>query len=287
LAANRNRWPVGANTAIEGSGLIDAIRTIRDLGFPAIEFHTMGTPGPVRGKYPGFPFDQLSAEWRARIREELRPFRHLTAHLPYTGLNYMVSERDARQVEIAMEGAAHFGATLAVLHPQPVDSLDSIWPQYLDRFRRWGDRARALGLTLGLETGFPRSIRDYVRLIREIDHPQVGATVDVGHQRRYEELLSRVKPMDRATPDGIRAYNDTTIAIVEQLGAKVLHFHVHDIDPPTWDEHKPLVHGFVDYPRLFATLDKIGYRGILMLEIGGPASELPGHLKDAKKKLEG
>ena len=30
--------------------------------------------------------------------------------------------------------------------------------------------------------------------------------------------------------------------------------HVHDIEPDTWAEHKPLVHGFVDYPRLVAKL---------------------------------
>ncbi|MBI1788914.1 MAG: sugar phosphate isomerase/epimerase [Acidobacteria bacterium] len=274
-------WPLGANTAIEGYGLLDAIHTVKRLGFSALEFHTMGVPEPTPGRFPGFQFDRLDDGQRRLIRRALSGFRHLTAHLPYTGLDYMASEADARTVEIAMDGAAFFGARLAVLHPQPV----TLSPRYLARFRQWGDRARGLGLRLGLETGYPRSVREFVSLIREIDHSHVGATIDVGHQRRYAELIAKVKPEDRATPEGIRAYNDTTLAIVEQLVEKVFHFHVHDIDPPTWDEHKPLIHGFVDYPRLFAALRRIRYQGVLVLEIGGPAAEIPGHLRDAKQKL--
>ena len=50
--------------------------------------------------------------------------------------------------------------------------------------------------------------------------------------------------------------------------------HVHDIDPATWREHLPLGTNFVDYPRLFAVLEKLGYRGHLLLEIAGKAEEM-------------
>jgi sugar phosphate isomerase/epimerase len=95
-----------------------------------------------------------------------------------------------------------------------------------------------------------------------------------------------VKPADRATAEGIRAYNDTTLAIAEQLGSKVWHWHVHDIDPATWKEHKPLVHDFVDYPRLYQHLRRVNYQGVLLLEIGAPPEEMPAHLRDAKRILE-
>jgi sugar phosphate isomerase/epimerase len=286
-AAARPRWELGANTAIDGYSLADAIRTVRELGFTAIEVHPMGEPQASPGKFPGFQFDRLSQAQRADLRESLRGFRHVTTHLPYTGLNYMTRTADARVVETAMEATHYLGAKLAVLHPQPLDEveLESAWPRYLERFQTWGDRARRLGFRLALETGYPRSVRGYVRLVREIDHRDVGATIDVGHQARYAELAARVPPEERSTEAGIRAYNDTTISIVEQLGSKVFHFHVHDIDPATWQEHQPLIHGFVDYRRLFATLRQIGYKGVLMFEIGGPAAGLGSSLRDSRRKL--
>lgn len=187
-----------------------------------------------------------------------------------------------------MEATHYLGAKLAVLHPQPMEegALEAERPKYLERFRRWGDRARQLGFQLALETGYPRSVREYVRLVQEVGHPQVGATIDVGHQARYEELAARVKPEQRATAEGMRAYNDTTLEIVERLGPKVFHFHVHDIEPNSWQEHQPLIHDFVDYGRLFAALRRIRYRGILMFEIGGPAAGLPAALRESRRKLE-
>jgi len=76
------------------------------------------------------------------------------------------------------------------------------------------------------------------------------------------------------------------LAIAEQLGKRVWNYHVHDVDPATWVEHKPLVHGFVDYPRLFALMRRQRYDGVLLMEIGGPAAELPGHLREAGRKLK-
>ncbi len=285
-------WLLGANTAIDGFGLIEAIQTVWDLGFPAIEIHPMGVPDPTEGKFPGFLFDKLEARRRSEIRKALKGFRCVTTHLPYAGLDYMSASQQRRDssirtIEVAMEATAFFGAKLAVLHPQPPpDGADQeIGPKYLRRFREWGDRARKLRFRIALETGYPRSIRDYVRLVQEIDHEAVGATVDVGHQKLYAELAARVKPEQRSSAEGIRAYNDTTIEIIQKLGKRVFHLHVHDIDPQTWEEHKPLVHDFVDYPWLFNTLRQIGYEGVLMFEIGGKGSELPGYLRDGKRKL--
>ena len=73
----------------------------------------------------------------------------------------------------------------------------------------------------------------------------------------------------------------------ERLGPKVFHFHVHDIDPETWVEHKPMVHGFVDYPRLFAKLRQVGYTGALVLEIGGDPAMMPEYLRVARDKFKG
>jgi sugar phosphate isomerase/epimerase len=284
---------IGANTAITGWSLADSIALLHRIGFRVIEIHPMGRPEATPGKFAGFLFDQLTVEQKASIKSALKPFRHVTSHLPYTGLDYFakdesVAEAAVRVVDTALEGSAFFGAEVAVLHPKEGagQTLESQWPLMLRRIRRWGDLAQKHRMRIALETGYPQSIRDFVRLVKEVDHPAVGATIDVGHQSRYAELVARVRPEDRATPEGIRAYNDTTLAIIEGLGAKTIHLHVHDIDPATWREHLPLGTNFVDYKRLFALLNRIGYKGYLIFEIGGKPEEMEHHLRDGKRRME-
>lgn len=293
-AAQLNASQLGANTAITGWSLADSIALLKRIQFPVIEIHPMGNPSATPGKFAGFAFDRLTAAEKTSIRASLRGFRHVTSHLPYTGLDYFAADRAVaeaaqRTVDIALEGSAYFGAELAVLHPKAGtgQTLESQWPAMLAGFRRWGDLARRHKMRIALETGFPMSVADFVRLVKEVDHPAVGATIDVGHQGKYAELLARVKPEERGTPAGIRAYNDTTLAIIEGLGAaKTFHLHVHDIDPDTWQEHRPMGTNFVDYDRLFALLARIGYRGYLIFEIAGKAEEMEGHLREGKRRLE-
>ncbi|MBM3725851.1 MAG: sugar phosphate isomerase/epimerase [Acidobacteria bacterium] len=288
------RWLVGANTAVKGLELHRAVALLGALRFPVIEIHPMGKPEPAPADFPGFEFDSMAAVDRTRLKKALRPFRHVTTHLPYTGLDYFaadpaVADRAWRRVEIALEGSVYFGASIAVFHPKQGggQTLQTQWPLMLRRVRELGDQARKHGMRIALETGFPLSVADFTRLIREADHPAVGATIDVGHQGRYAELVARVPASERATPAGIRAYNDTTIAIAEALGRKVFHLHVHDIDPATWQEHRPMGTGFVDYPRLFHALRRIGYDGHLVLEIAGDPAAMEGHLRQGKAAIEG
>ncbi len=284
---------VGSYTSIPGYGLDQAIELIRQLGFQTIEMHPMGVADPRPGLSPGFQFDRLSEEERRKVKSAVAGFRHVSTHLPFSDLHYFspfepIAEFSVKQIDIALEASAYIGAELANIHAQKAaqQTLEQIWPVMLQRFRRWGDIAKKAGLRLAIETGYPRSVRNFVRLIQEIDHESVGATIDVGHQSRYAELVSRVKPEERGTPKGIKAYNDVTHEIIDRLGPKVFHLHVHDIEPDTWKEHKPLYHGFVDYPRLIKKLRKIGYTGLLVFEIVGPASERGKHLSDSKRKLE-
>ena len=296
LCASRGLDPaiIGANPYFPGYDLYRSIGILHGLGFQTIELHPMGSPGARDGMPPGFEFELLTDEDKRRIKDALSPFRYVSTHLPWVDTPYFspfepAHEFGVRRIDKALEASEFVGAELANIHVQRSAhiSLDDAWPTLVGSFRRWGDIARDRGLRLAIETGYPTSVRDFVRLVEEIDHEHVGATVDVGHQKNYEELVARVKPADRGSPEGIRAYNDITLEIIDRLGPTIFHMHVHDIEPDTWAEHKPLVHGFVDYPRLIAKLRKISYEGLLVFEIGGPTEELADYFRDAKAKLEG
>ena len=284
---------VGANPYFPGYGLFRSIGILHGLGFQTIELHPMGPVEAQPGVPPGFEFKDLGADDRARLKAALEPFRYISTHLPWVDTPYFSPFEPSHafgveRIDGALEATAFVGAELANIHVQRSAhlSLQDAWPMLVNNFRRWGDMARDLGFRLAVETGYPESVADFTRLIREIDHAQVGATVDVGHQKNYAELVARVPPEKKGTPAGIKAYNDVTHEIIDALGPKIFHFHVHDIEPDTWAEHKPLVHGFVDYPRLIAKLRQIDYEGLLVFEIGGAVEDLPDYFSDSKAKLE-
>ncbi len=284
---------IGANPYFPGYGLFRSIGILHGLGFQTIELHPMGAPDARPGMPPGFEFDHMGEASKERLKAALQPFRYISTHLPWVDTPYFspfipAHEFGVRRIDRALEATAFVGAEVANIHVQRSAhiALTDAWPMLVSSFRRWGDMARDLGFRLAIETGYPDSVREFTRLIGEIDHEYVGGTVDVGHQADYAELVARVRPEDKATPEGIRAYNDVTHEIIDGLGAKLFHMHVHDIEPDTWAEHKPLVHGFVDYPRLVAKLRKLNYQGLLVCEIGGTVIELPEYFRDAKAKLE-
>lgn len=294
-AAPRSQMLLAANTAMLGFSLTDAVKACRDLGFPAIEIQPMGVPQATPNKFPGFAFDQFPEAGRLALKQQLRGFDRITTHLPYTGLNWMSPDpehkrRSISAVEEAMRATGYFGASAAVLHAQVLSDNPNGDPplpnEYLDRIRGWGDLARKLGFRIAAETGYPRSVAGFTNFFQALNHPNIGATLDVGHQKSYRELTARVKPDQKGSPEGIRAYNDINNQLVEQLGPRLFNLHIHDIQPDTWDEHKPLIHGFVDYPRLLASLRKVNYDGCLVFEIGGPGDQIVNNLRTAKAKLE-
>lgn len=286
-----DRSMIGANTAILGAGLFEAIGLLRELGFGTIEIHPFGEPQPRPGEFPGFEWGKFSGEERERLLEALKGFRHVAAHLPYKGLSYFARDRGEsaeahRQMGEALAAAAGCGAEVGVAHvtaPKGI-SLKEAWPEIVAQFRAWGDVAKGLGFRIAVETGYPASTAEFVRLVQAIDHESVGCAIDVGHQIWCEEFKARVPQAERSTPGGIGAYNDVMHEIIDALGAKVIHFHVHDIDPATWKEHKPIGLGVIDYPRLFKKLVAMDYRGLLVLEIG--AEDMRVSLGDNKRRLE-
>jgi len=281
---------LGANTAITGWGFFEAVAQIADLGYRTIEVQNLdGRLEATDGAFPGFRLDELNEEEKERIQDALKPFDQVTAHLPYPPeMNYIApdGEEAAAALERALDAAAFVGAKAAVLHPQPSGAdLMANWSVAVERIRRWGAMAADRGFNLACETSMPASVPDLLRFHDEIDHPNVGVTLDVGHQARFAEL-AHIPEADYATPEAIKAYNDLNIRIVHELGERLTHLHIHDIEPSTWAEHKPLIHGFIDYPALISALRDVRYEGALVFEIGGAPEEMPGYLREGKSKLD-
>ena len=143
----------------------------------------------------------------------------------------------------------------------------------LDVYRRLGDYAleHGNGVKLGVETGYPEEAQTFARLVREIDHPAVGATLDVGHVRNSV-------PKDQwGTDAGIAKLNDDIAYLVETLGDTLIHFHIHDVRRADFRDHRGLGNlddnGVIDFPRLVSTLARTPYAGLWILELEEPDRE--------------
>ena len=170
---------------------------------------------------------------------------------------------------------------MVVIHmnPKPSFTLSEFWVEMLDVCRELGDYALNRKVLIGVETGFPPDVEDYINLIRSIDHQAVGATVDVGHVR------NSVAANLRSTAAGIQEFNDNLMKIVSDLGDKVFHFHLHDVRDRDWRDHRTAGTGIIDFPRLFAYLLDSNYDYLMTFELEEENKEEA--LLQSKKYIEG
>jgi sugar phosphate isomerase/epimerase len=271
-------WTLGTNTAsLAGYSLEDALRTTASLGFQAVELLAFEGATHSQGNLCGVWFDDLDAAGKDRLLRLLEPVPRRSLHAPFSDAPLLTYNKRTRECAIAqvqetIEFAAFVGAEAIALHVNRRNALplDSFWGEMVDLCRRLGDiaLARGNGVNLGIETGYPEPAEDFARLIHEIGHPAVGATIDIGHVRNCV-------PRDLwGTPEGIVQHNDRLAFLLDTLGAKVVHFHIHDVSRHDFRDHRALgdhqTNGVIDFPRLLEHVRRLDYRGLWMFELEEP-----------------
>jgi sugar phosphate isomerase/epimerase len=264
---------IGAGIAcLANHDLWSALDTLRAEGICAVELLAYAGARHSIGKLPGFWFDELSAEEFDHLRRTLAAFDGVSVHAPFTDAplftyNRGIAREALRQVAVAIEGCGRIGGTAVAVHAnrRPLVDLSEYWSDMIAVFRELGDVARASGVVVGIETGFPNRIDQFLRLIREVDHPAVGATVDIGHVAFYAESEPR------CTPEGVTNFNRALIYLIEELGERLVHVHVHDVRLADWRDHRALGTGVIDVPAVVRGLDRLGYQGLLQFELEEPA----------------
>jgi len=264
---------LGASTAsLANYSLPDAVAKIRDLGFETVELLAFDGARHSVGNLAGFWFNRMTEPGKAALRRALGGFKHIATHLPFIDIplfshNPDIADSCRKHLKMCIEGSAYFGATAAAVHVYPKSGFkfSEYWDEMLGAFRDLGDHAAKHGVKLGIETGCPSTINEYTQLILDVDHPFVGGLIDVGHCFFYSDVVK--KPEERGTPEAVQRGNDCMVRIVETLGPKALHFHLHDVRQKDWRDHRAVGRGIIDFPRLFATLKRINYEGLLTFEL--------------------
>ena len=262
------------NTAcLPGDDIFALLAAGQAMGFRAVELLAFDGYRHRMGRLAGFYWDRLSASERQRLRRHLEPFDRVALHAPFIDLhplapNPAIREASVAQIEWAIAAAAALGAEVVTTHAIGVNLVpyDEIQPQLIDLYRWLGDLAEAAGARLTIETGWPPP-EQFGALLRAIDHPAVGATVDVGH------LISALPPDARSSPDGPRIYNDMLSAHIEAVAPFLFHLHIHDVRFPEWRDHARLGTGIIDFRRLITQLEALDYQGLISFELEESSSD--------------
>ena len=251
------RTRLGASTAcLAGMSLEDAIGQLQRLGFDTIEMISYTGASHSIGDIPGFDFAQASPAQRRLVYQTTRGFRHISAHLPFQDISLFSSnlrdrEKGLARVRSALDGLAYLEGGVATMHIGPAGQgrqYRDIWQPMIDTLRWLGDYAARRSILLGIETMQPDSMRDYIDLISETNHPFVGATIDTGHIRGSRDIGL---PAERRNSDEARRrFNDVLNDLVTQLADKVLHFHLSDVEPTIWTDHKTIGSGVIDFAQI-------------------------------------
>ena len=246
--------------SLAGYGLPEALETAARLGFRAI----MSLPGGPNSRHSLGPFPTLGYS-RAHpadiepVRDALRRFGHISIHQAWN-----------TEWPDWIDCAARVGAETLTVHAGFCGRLASEAGTACDAtgwLRHIADHAQARGICLGVENEGGRT-EDYLTLIEGAAHPNVGATLDVGHCASFDEVRTVDDPMLRA-----ERLNDTIADVVHELGPKLGLLHVHNVRATDWRDHRSVPDGVVDYPRLFAALTSIGYSGGFDIELEEPERE--------------
>jgi len=263
-----------ASTAcLAGLAFNESLRRIRELGFEGVEILTFAGATHSVGPIPGAVVSDLKPGEREQLREMVGGFRFVTTHLPFHGLRPVAAQTEVRKAALdrirqGIEDSGFWRASIATAHAagEAGKTARDLRPELIQVFRDLGDHAARHKVRIGIETGWPNTVEDYLDLIRAIDHEHVGATIDTGHIRSYRTDIG-VSDDERGTEKGRRRYNDVLMQIVDGLGSKLIHFHFDDVRAADWREHRTLGTGIVDWPRLLRRLNELAYTGAFVLEL--------------------
>jgi sugar phosphate isomerase/epimerase len=264
-----------AGCSLPNHSLFDALAQVHALGFAGVEIAVFADNAKTNApdSAPWVVVDDLSAEEKSRLKIAVGKFRHVSVHLPYGAAMRPIAAdpavRAASREELrrALRDGAFLGASVANIHVLTEQGLnfDAALPQLVELYRECGDYAQARGMRLAIEITRPYSAAQYLRLIREIAHPNVGGCIDTGHVHFFEELAAARR--NRQSAEAVRAYNDLMSELVTQLGPKLFHLHLDEVRRVDWREHFVPGNGIIDWPRLMRDLKAINYRGLFVLEL--------------------
>lgn len=247
-----------------GYDLFGVIKKVKELGFQGMVTLVGGEKhSHSLGEFPTFNWYNLDKEEKRKIKQALKVFKNINLHQAW-------DERWKEWVDCA----EYLEAKTLTIHASIARKV--FFPQMCDYIQ-------GKDILIGIENEGGK-YNDYVELIKSIENPQIGATVDVGHCAWFEEIR-KIQNLDERA----EKLNEIILSLIEELGTKVYHFHLHNVRKfeevdfskipyPYWRkgdfvDHRCVPEGLIDFPKIFSLLRKVNYQGLFDIELEEPEIE--------------
>lgn len=176
----------------------EALKFIHDTGFEGVEIwmghvHQSGLSAPeIKGLLDTFQFDY---QVHADVRD-----------VNLTSINPGIRKESIRQTKETLEFCRDIGAELLTLHPGRMssskDKPEDLWPVQIETFKEIAGHAEKTGVKIGIENmekrpkEFINTAADICRLIKAVDHPLIGLTLDLAHCHSVEDVEEYIRKID-------------------------------------------------------------------------------------------
>jgi D-psicose/D-tagatose/L-ribulose 3-epimerase len=254
---------------------------------PAIGFHVRPSPKEIAVvKSAGFdflevalgPVAKMTPEEVQRFREDMRrlglPIRaanmDMSAKIKQVGPDVDQAKLD-EHVQLFLDRAAALGIKTVLLGGAGARKIpdgfpkDKAFAQYVALGKRVAAEADKRGLTVALEplrrevTNFVNTVPEALAVVRAVNHERFKLSVDV-----YQMTLEKEPP-----------------SILLSAGKELAHVQLSNPN----GRSAPLADGEYDYAGLFAVLRRIGYRGVIALELDGKDHAAVKHQETVARSL--
>lgn len=266
----------------------DAVSRAKALGFSAITFS--GNPTPDASSL-SFYWPDLEDEARDQLRSVRRKFDRAVIHapfvdVPFVSVNPYIERESLRQVLGAVEAAGALDLEAVTIHagiPHYSIPDDEFINRLVPVLRQLGDAAAENGTKIGVENWrYPADPDQHSALLDAVDHPAVGATVDLGHIAYWYKRDGIHSLADQTAAE---EYNARLLRLIDRLGERIVHIHAHDVRPEDIEDHRPAGTGIIDFEAAIERLEGIGFDGLLLLEVKPDGADYQSVIVSSRDRL--
>ncbi|HET7293433.1 MAG TPA: sugar phosphate isomerase/epimerase family protein [Vicinamibacteria bacterium] len=246
-------WEIGLGTGIAYRHPIgDVLRPIAESGVRLIEISTAPNHLDLHHLDRLPEVRRQVAELGLQVHSLHAPFGH---DVNITSPDPAVRRRSFERLGRAADALELLGGGLYVIHPGGEDQRwvwdrDARLALSVEGLTRVWDACRTRGLMLVVETPLPHLLggqpADFDWILERLPAEGTGVCVDTSHTSLGGFLLERL----------------------ERLGPRLVHIQASDNRGVT-DDHLPPGEGGIDWSVVLSTLQRVGYRGVFMLEVAG------------------
>jgi sugar phosphate isomerase/epimerase len=268
----------------------EAIRAAQALGVGAIGFS--GTPRPALGEQPLYSFlwEELTLANQVAIQSIRSNFARGVIHAPFVDTplvssNPYIQQESHRQILMSVTAAQALGLEAVTVHAGlPAKGMtEKEFHRRLVEVLQWlGEAAAAANTRIGLENWrYPYEPEEHLHILELVGHPNVGATLDVGHIAYWFQAEGITGLQSQAE---LNEYHRRLYHFIDTLGQRIVHVHMHDVRAADLADHQGLGRGFLQFDGILAALNRVKFDGVILFEIGNAdfavaAAESVQHLK--------